>query len=114
MHAIETMDLTKKFGNLTAVDNVNVQVEEGEIFGLLGPNGAGKSTTISMLCTILKPTFGTAKVNGYDIFHQPGDVRKSIALSSRIPVSMINLQVEKTWKCTQTSTTCQGTSCTPE
>ena len=85
MNAIETMDLTKKFGSLTAVDKVNVQVEEGEIFGLLGPNGAGKSTTISMLCTILKPTSGTAKVNGYDIVHQPGDVRKSIGIVFQDP-----------------------------
>ena len=85
MNAIETVDLTKKFGNFTAVDSVNLQVKEGEIFGLLGPNGAGKSTTISMLCTILKPTSGTARVNGYDVTNQSGDVRKSIGIVFQDP-----------------------------
>ncbi|HML04726.1 MAG TPA: ATP-binding cassette domain-containing protein [Methanobacterium sp.] len=85
MNAIETIDLTKKFGKLKAVDSVNLQVKEGEIFGLLGPNGAGKSTTISMLCTILKPTSGTAKVNGYDIKEDPGNVRKSIGIVFQDP-----------------------------
>ncbi|MDD2835139.1 MAG: ATP-binding cassette domain-containing protein [Methanothrix sp.] len=85
MNAIETMDLTKKFGNLMAVDSVNIQVERGEIFGLLGPNGAGKSTIISMLCTILKPTSGTALVNGYDIVRQASLVRKSIGIVFQDP-----------------------------
>lgn len=85
MNAIETIDLTKRFGKFTAVDSVNLQVKEGEIFGLLGPNGAGKSTTISMLCTILKPTSGTAKVNGYDVIRQSGDVRKSIGIVFQDP-----------------------------
>jgi ABC-2 type transport system ATP-binding protein len=66
-HTIETFDLTKRFNGLVAVDKLNIAVEQGEAFGLLGPNGAGKTTTISMLCTILKPTAGTAKVNGFDI-----------------------------------------------
>jgi ABC-2 type transport system ATP-binding protein len=85
MNAIETMDLTKKFGRLTAVDSVNINVEQGEIFGLLGPNGAGKSTIISMLCTILKPTSGTALVNGYDIVKFPSQVRKSIGIVFQDP-----------------------------
>ena len=85
MNAIETVNLTKKFGNFTAVDSVNLQVEEGEIFGLLGPNGAGKSTTISMLCTILKPTSGTAKVNGYDVIQESSGVRKSIGIVFQDP-----------------------------
>ncbi len=85
MNAIETMDLTKKFGNLTAVNNVNIIVEQGTIFGLLGPNGAGKSTIISMLCTILKPTSGTALVNGYDIVKYPSQVRKSIGIVFQDP-----------------------------
>ena len=55
MKAIETVGLTKRFNKMTAVDDVNLAVDQGEIFGLLGPNGAGKSTFISMLCTILKP-----------------------------------------------------------
>ncbi len=82
---IETIDLTKKFGNLTAVDRVNIKVEQGEIFGLLGPNGAGKSTIISMLCTILKPTSGTALVNGYDISKNSSQVRKSIGIVFQDP-----------------------------
>lgn len=85
MRAIETMDLTKRFGSLTAVDRVNIQVEEGEIFGLLGPNGAGKSTIISMLCTILKPTSGTALVNGFDVVRDPSQVRKSIGIVFQDP-----------------------------
>jgi ABC-2 type transport system ATP-binding protein len=70
---------------LTAVDRVSIQVKQGEIFGLLGPNGAGKSTTISMLCTILKPTSGTAKVNDYDIIQQAADVRRSIGIVFQDP-----------------------------
>ncbi|HNR26397.1 MAG TPA: ATP-binding cassette domain-containing protein, partial [Methanobacteriaceae archaeon] len=85
MKAIETVNLTKKFGTLTAVDQVNLEVDQGEIFGLLGPNGAGKSTFISMLCTILKPTSGTAKVEGYDVTTEPGDVRRSIGIVFQDP-----------------------------
>ena len=61
---IKTQALTRKYGKISAVDNLDLEVEEGEIFGLLGPNGAGKTTLISMLCTILKPTSGAAWVNG--------------------------------------------------
>ncbi len=85
MTAIETIDLTKKFDELTAVDNVNLKVDQGEIFGLLGPNGAGKSTFISMLCTILKPSSGTAKVEGYDIKQEAADVRRSIGIVFQDP-----------------------------
>jgi len=83
--AIETIDLTRRFGDLVAVDKLNIGVERGEIFGLLGPNGAGKTTTISMLCTILKPTSGTAKVNGFDIVKQATQVRKSIGIVFQDP-----------------------------
>ena len=62
----------------TAVNGVDLQIERGEIFGLLGPNGAGKSTTIRMLCTLLEPTSGTARVNGYDVVTQANDVRRSL------------------------------------
>jgi ABC-2 type transport system ATP-binding protein len=85
MKAIETLDLTKRFNNLTAVDKVNLEVDQGEIFGLLGPNGAGKSTFISMLCTILKPSQGTAKVEGYDINSEASDVRRSIGIVFQDP-----------------------------
>lgn len=85
MNEIETFDLTKKFNGLTAVDKLNIQVKEGEVFGLLGPNGAGKTTTLSMLCTILKPSSGTARVNGFDVVKNPHEVRKSIGIVFQDP-----------------------------
>ena len=84
-NVIETHRLTKSFNSLTAVDKLDITVESGEIFGLLGPNGAGKTTTISMLCTILKPTSGTAKVNGFDIVKEATQVRKSIGIVFQDP-----------------------------
>ncbi len=71
-------DLTKKFGNFTAVKNVSFTVRRGEIFGLLGPNGAGKSTTFKMLCGLLTPTEGRAEVNGVDLKIAPGKARSNI------------------------------------
>jgi ABC-2 type transport system ATP-binding protein len=68
-----------------AVDKLDIAVESGEIFGLLGPNGAGKTTTISMLCTILKPTGGTAKVNGFDVVKEATQVRRSIGIVFQDP-----------------------------
>ena len=85
LNVIETNQLTKSFNSLTAVDKLDINVESGEIFGLLGPNGAGKTTTISMLCTILKPTSGTAKVNGFDIVKEATQVRKSIGIVFQDP-----------------------------
>jgi ABC-2 type transport system ATP-binding protein len=82
---IETLKLTKSFNGLTAVDKLDISVDSGEIFGLLGPNGAGKTTTISMLCTILKPTSGTAKVNGFDIVKEAMQVRRSIGIVFQDP-----------------------------
>jgi ABC-2 type transport system ATP-binding protein len=84
-NVIETHQLTKAYGSLKAVDSLDITVESGEIFGLLGPNGAGKTTTISMLCTILKPTSGTATVNGFDIVREAGKVRKSIGIVFQDP-----------------------------
>ena len=84
-HVIETHQLTKTYGSLKAVDTLDITVESGEIFGLLGPNGAGKTTTISMLCTILKPTSGSATVNGYDIVKEANKVRKSIGIVFQEP-----------------------------
>jgi len=84
-HAIETYKLTKSYGSLMAVDQLDITVEFGEIFSLLGPNGAGKTTTISMLCTMLKPTSGTAKVNGFDIVKETMQVRRSIGLVFQDP-----------------------------
>ncbi len=79
-NVIEVSDLTKQFGELTAVNHVSFQVGEGEIFGFLGPNGAGKTTTINMLTTVLRPNGGIAKVNGHDVLHEALDVRRSIGL----------------------------------
>jgi len=87
MSVIETKNLTKKYKELIAVDNLNLKVEEGEIFGLLGPNGAGKTTTLLMLTTLKQPTSGTAKVNNFDIIKQPDKVRKSIGIVFQDPSS---------------------------
>ncbi len=76
--AIETAALTRQFGDLTAVDHIQMQVAHGSIFGLLGPNGAGKSTTIKMLTTLLEPTSGTARVAGFDVVKNPSRVRRRI------------------------------------
>jgi ABC-2 type transport system ATP-binding protein len=81
------MNLSKRYGTLNAVDGLNLEIKEGEIFGLLGPNGAGKTTTIHMLATLLRPSAGTALVNGFDIVKQPGDVRRSIGLVFQEPSS---------------------------
>jgi ABC-2 type transport system ATP-binding protein len=78
MPIVETENLTRRFGTLTAVDELNLNVEAGEMFGLLGPNGAGKSTILKMLTTLLPPTSGTARVAGYDIVRQAWGVRRSI------------------------------------
>ncbi|MGA2790291.1 MAG: ATP-binding cassette domain-containing protein [Candidatus Bathyarchaeia archaeon] len=87
VHAVETEGLTKRYGDLLAVDSLNLSIEEGEIFGLLGPNGAGKTTTLSMLATLVKPTSGTGRVNGYDIRSHPADVRRSIGIVFQDPSS---------------------------
>jgi len=75
--------LVKRFGRFTAVDHVNFQIHRGEIFGLLGPNGSGKSTTIRMLCGLLTPTEGSARVVGYDVATQPEEVRQHIGYMSQ-------------------------------
>jgi len=80
--AIEVRNLTKKFGEFTAVDDVSFDVYDGEIFGFLGPNGAGKSTTIRILCTLARPTAGSAKIAGYDLIRDAAEVRKHIGLVS--------------------------------
>ncbi|MDY6985018.1 MAG: ATP-binding cassette domain-containing protein [Candidatus Thermoplasmatota archaeon] len=78
--AIEVKGLTKEFGNFTAVDHISFDVKEKEIFGFLGPNGAGKTTTTKMLTTLLKPTEGTAVINGHDVVKEASEVRKSTGI----------------------------------
>jgi ABC-2 type transport system ATP-binding protein len=78
MNIIETSSLTRRFGDLTAVDGLNLTVEAGEVFGLLGPNGAGKTTLIKMLTTLLPPTSGQAKVAGFDVQRRAARVREEI------------------------------------
>jgi ABC-2 type transport system ATP-binding protein len=78
--AIEVVDLVKSYGDVEAVRGVSFAVPRGEVFGFLGPNGAGKSTTINMLCTLARPTSGTARVSGYDVSTQRDDVRRHIGL----------------------------------
>ncbi|HAD86194.1 MAG TPA: ABC transporter ATP-binding protein, partial [Rhodospirillaceae bacterium] len=71
-------NLTKRFGDLTAVDAVSMQVARGEVLGFLGPNGAGKSTTMKMVCGYLTPTSGTARVQGHDVMTEPMAVKAAI------------------------------------
>jgi len=78
--AVEVQEIKKCFGTFCAVDRLSFNVERGEIFGLLGPNGAGKSTLIRMLTTLILPTSGGARVNGFDVVHSAGDVRRSIGV----------------------------------
>lgn len=80
MKVIECQNLVKKFKDLAAVNDVTFDVEDGEIFALLGPNGAGKSTAISVFCTLLRPTSGSARVYGYDVYKQPSKVRSCIGI----------------------------------
>ena len=82
---IETENLTRSFGNLTAVDNLTLNIEKGEVFGFLGPNGAGKTTTIRMLACLIAPTKGTATVAGYDIQQDPLKVRQSVGILTENP-----------------------------
>ncbi|WP_374087120.1 ABC transporter ATP-binding protein [Methylomicrobium lacus] len=82
--AIQVSELTRRFGHLTAVDHIELQVPYGEIFGLLGANGAGKSTLIKMLTTLLPPTSGSAEVGGFSIIRSPGQVRRRIGYVSQL------------------------------
>ena len=78
MDILQTNELTRRFGQKTAVDALTMAIEKGEIFGLLGPNGAGKTTTIKMLTTLLPPTSGDARVAGFNIVDQAPEVRRLI------------------------------------
>lgn len=81
--AVSVQNLEKKFGNFTAVNRINFEVERGEIFGFLGPNGAGKSTTIRMLCGIIAPTAGMGRVGGFDINKEQEKIKQNIGYMSQ-------------------------------
>ena len=83
MYAIEVDKLTKKFGDFTAGDGISLYVAKGEIFGFLGANGAGKSTAMRMLCGLLTPTSGDAKVAGFDVYENPEMIKKNIGYMSQ-------------------------------
>jgi ABC-2 type transport system ATP-binding protein len=76
--SIQIHSLTKKFGDITAVNNLNVEVKNNTIFGLVGPDGAGKTTTMRMLCSLLTPDKGTAKIGGYDILTESNEIKNHI------------------------------------
>lgn len=82
---IEIKNITKKYGNFTAVDNISFDVKKGEIFAFLGPNGAGKTTTIKMLTTLLKPTIGDVILNGHNVTENPHQTRKSFGIVFQDP-----------------------------
>jgi ABC-2 type transport system ATP-binding protein len=89
--AIDVRQITKRFGDVTAVDGVAFTVGRGEVFGLLGPNGAGKSTLIRMLTTLIPPTAGSAMVDGYDVVHQSDAVRRAIGVIPQAMTSDLEL-----------------------
>ena len=82
-HAITVRELTRRFGSFVAVDHISFDVTRGEIFGFLGANGAGKSTTIRMMCGLLKPTSGTAEIDGVDVSRDPEEVKRRIGYMSQ-------------------------------
>lgn len=92
---IEIQNLTKKYGQIVAVDNLNFTVEKGEILGFLGPNGAGKSTTMNMITGYLPSTEGTVKVSGYDIAQEPNEVKKRIGYLPENPPLYTDLTVDE-------------------
>jgi ABC-2 type transport system ATP-binding protein len=81
--ALTIENLTKKFEDKIAVENLNLQIEKGELFGLLGPNGAGKTTTINILCGLIKPTSGQAQILGYDVQKDAGKVKELIGVCTQ-------------------------------
>ena len=95
MFDVEVENLTKRFGDFCAVDNLSFTVGHGEVFGLLGPNGAGKSTLIRMLTTLIPPSGGSARVRGFDIVREADQVRKSIGVIPQAMTSDLDLSAEE-------------------
>ena len=95
MHAIQTIELVKQYRNLTAVDKLNLEIKQGELFSLLGVNGAGKTTTIKMLSCLTKPSGGDAIVGGYSIIKEPDRVKRQIGVSPQETAVAMNLSVKE-------------------
>ncbi len=93
--AIEVEHIVKKYGDFTAVDDVNFSVKEGEIFGLLGPNGAGKSTLIRMMTTLIPITSGKARIGGHDVAKEPNAARRMIGVIPQALTSDLDLTIEE-------------------
>ena len=98
MYAIKTMELAKQYKDLTAVDKLHLQINQGELFSLLGVNGAGKTTTIKMLSCLTKPTGGDALVGGYSIIKEPEQVKRLIGVSPQETAVAPNLSVKENLK----------------
>lgn len=92
---ITTQNLTKKFDQITAVENLTLEIPEGEVFGFLGPNGAGKTTTVRLLTSLIAPTDGSAAVNGFQIGERDIDIRRSVGLLTETPGMYDNLSAER-------------------
>jgi len=92
---ITTQNLTKKFDQITAVENLSLDIPEGEVFGFLGPNGAGKTTTVRILTSLISPTGGSATVNGFQVGEQDIDIRRSVGLLTETPGMYDNLSAER-------------------
>jgi ABC-2 type transport system ATP-binding protein len=95
MPAVEVLNIEKRFGDFKALDGLTFDVASGEVFGLLGPNGAGKSTLIRILTTLMPPTAGTARVNGFDIVRSANDVRRSIGVIPQAMTSDLELSANE-------------------
>jgi len=91
---IHTENLTKKFGEVLAVEDLNLNVSEGEVFGFLGPNGAGKTTTVRMLTSLIGPTSGTATVSGFKVGSQDTEIRRAVGVLTETPGMYDNLSAE--------------------
>src|SRR5439155_1021484 len=82
---VRTEKLTKRFGALTAVDGIDLEVHEGEVFGFLGPNGAGKTTTLRLLCALIAPTSGTAEIAGFKLGRDDSKIRAAVGILTEQP-----------------------------
>jgi len=92
---IKTEKLTKKFGAITAVESLDLEIREGEVFGFLGPNGAGKTTTVRMLTSLIGPSSGTAMVNGFQVGKQDQNIRRSVGILTETPGMYDNLSAQR-------------------